>query len=577
MKALRVQSVATVAAAALAVLTSCTGHIGSTTASGDTQGAGDNPSGMPTTTDPGTAGASKNWENLASDPPSSVVRLLSQRELGNAIEELVGFRPQALSQLPVDKHDLVYDRVVDAQTISSLHEDAFEAIADEIADKLLANDFSKVVASCAPASALGADSAALGTSRRPCILAVIDSLAPRAFRRALDADQRAALVDLYDKAASYRDGARQLVHGIFRSPSFLYLVEYGQPIAGRADALALTDDEVAARLSFGLCETLPDDTLRAAAAAGKLHDPDDIAREATRLLSLPCAKSTVQSFWSQWFRLAKLEGLTRDATKFPEWTPALSTAVLHESQQFFDYLTWEKKGSLHDIFAARTSVVGSALAPLYGLSGLGDTPSPIDLPPERRGILTQPSILSITSDPDASSPVKRGVFVLQSVLCQKLPQRPQNLVISTPAANNAKTTRERWAQHSSNPACSFCHQALDPVGFAMEDFDAIGRHRTTENGLPIDASGGIPSLDIPDRTVSGAGQLSDKVADLDAARACFSRQWMRFALGRLEVSADVPNLESIVSVTQSNGDLQTAFLSLARTPAFRERPRAITP
>jgi len=166
---------------------------------------------------------------------------------------------------------------------------------------------------------------------------------------------------------------------------------------------------------------------------------------------------------------------------------------------------------------------------------------------------------------------------LQSVLCQKLPQRPQNLVISTPAANNAKTTRERWAQHSSNPACSFCHQALDPVGFAMEDFDAIGRHRTTENGLPIDASGGIPSLDIPDRTVSGAGQLSDKVADLDAARACFSRQWMRFALGRLEVSADVPNLESIVSVTQSNGDLQTAFLSLARTPAFRERPRAITP
>ncbi len=504
------------------------------------------------------------------------MRLLSQRELGNAIEALVGFRPQALAQLPTDKHDLVYDRVVDAQTVSSLHEDAFEAIADEIADKLLASDFSNVVASCAPASALGTDGAALGTARRPCLQAVVDSVAPRAFRGALAADERAALLDLYDKAASYRDGARQVVHGIFRSPSFLYLVEYGQPIAGRADALALTDDEVAARLSFGLCETLPDNELRAAATAGQLHDPEDIARHAARLFGLPCAKATVQSFWTQWFRLAKLDGLVRDATKYPEWTPTLASAVQRESQQFFDHLMWEKPGSLHDVFVARTSVIGSAVAPLYGLSGLGDQPAPIDLPPERRGILTQPSILAITSDPDASSPVKRGVFVLQSVLCQKLPQRPQNLAIMTPAPNNAVTTRERWAQHSNNPSCSFCHQMLDPVGFAMEDFDAIGRHRTTENGLPIDASGGVPSLGIADHTVTGAGQLSDVVADLDAVKACFSRQWMRFALGRLEVSADVPNLEPVMSITKSNGDLQQAFLSLVRTPAFRQRPRATT-
>jgi hypothetical protein len=562
----------------VALLGACTGQIGTTAPEQGARNQNGEPGtpGSPVSGSDPMTGASPAWATLSTNAPTSVVRLLSQRELGNAIETLVGFRPQSLSSLPADRHDLVYDRVVDAQTISSLHEDAYEAIADEIADKLIASDFASLVPSCKPAAALGTDGAALGTSRRPCIQAVIDGIAPRAFRRALDPDQRAALLDLYDQAMSYRDGARQVVHGIFRSPSFLYLVEYGQPIAGQADALALTDDEIAARLSFGLCETLPDDALRSAAAAGKLHDPDDIAREATRLLALPCAKATVQSFWTQWFRLSKLNGLTRDAMKYPEWTPTVATAVATESSQFFDYITWDRSGSLHDLFATKKSVIGSALAPLYGLSGLADTPAPVDLPAERRGILTQPSILAITSDPDASSPVKRGVYVLQSVLCQSLPQRPQNLVITTPAANDAKTTRERWAQHSSNPACSFCHQMLDPVGFSMEDFDAIGRHRTTENGLPIDASGGIPSLNIPDHSVTGAGELSDKVADLDAARTCFSRQWLRFALGRMEVSADVPDLDPIAAVARSNGSLQSAFLSLVRTPAFRQRPRVTT-
>jgi Protein of unknown function (DUF1588)/Protein of unknown function (DUF1592)/Protein of unknown function (DUF1595)/Protein of unknown function (DUF1585)/Protein of unknown function (DUF1587) len=513
-------------------------------------------------------------DSLPANAPSSVVRMLSQRELGNAIQALIGVRPQALSQLPADKHDLVYDRVVESQTVSSLHEDAFEAIADEVADKLLANDFGGVVPSCTPAAALGTDGAALGTARRPCIAAVIDALGPRAFRRALDPEQRTALLALYDQAASYRDGARLVVHGIFRSPSFLYLIEYGQPIPGRTDVRALTDDEVAARLSFGLCEMLPDDGLRAAAAAGQLHDANGIALQAERLLALPCAKTTVQSFWAQWFRLARLDGLARDATKYPQWNATLATAARNESQRFLDHVTWETSGSLRDVFSAHVSVLDATLAPVYGLTGLTATPTLVDLPPERRGILTQPSILALTSDMDASSPVKRGVFVLQSLLCQKLPQRPQNLAVTTPAVNDAVTTRQRWAQHSSDAACSFCHQTLDPVGFAMEDFDAIGRHRTTENGQPVDASGGIPSLGVPDRSLTGAAQLSDVLAGRDELRACFSRQWLRFALGRLEAHSDVTALMPLVDVARADGSIKQAFLALVRSEAFRQRPRA---
>jgi hypothetical protein len=165
------------------------------------------------------------------------------------------------------------------------------------------------------------------------------------------------------------------------------------------------------------------------------------------------------------------------------------------------------------------------------------------------------------------------MFVIQSILCRGVPPRPENLAITTPPANDAVTTRDRWAQHSNNPACSFCHRVLDPVGFALEDFDAIGRYRKTENGLPVDASGGVPSIGVPDKTISGGAQLSEAIADRDEVRACFSRQWLRFALGRLEAAGDAAALAPIMDVTRSNGTIKQALLALVRSEAFRQRPR----
>src|SRR5262245_35275295 len=154
--------------------------------------------------------------------PSSVVRLLSRRELGNAIEALVGFRPDALDMLPADNTDLGYDRIVESQTISSLHEDAHIAIADEIAERLLQDELATVTADCTPTGALDTDGPELGASRRPCIEAFVDALAPLAFRRPLEDDERTAMLQLYDDAQLYRDGTRQVVRAIFRSPSFLF-------------------------------------------------------------------------------------------------------------------------------------------------------------------------------------------------------------------------------------------------------------------------------------------------------------------------------------------------------------------
>lgn len=503
--------------------------------------------------------------------PSSVIRLLSRRELGNAIEALVGFRPDALAMLPSDNTDLGYDRIVESQTISALHEDAHIAIADEIAERLLQDELATITPECTPSGALDVDGPELGVARRPCLEAFVDALVPLAFRRPLADDERTALLQLYDDAQSYRDGARQIVRAIFRSPSFLFLVEYGDAASGDGEAIDLTDWEAAARISFALCETLPDDELRAAAAAGELRDPEAITAHAERLLQQPCARETLRSFWAQWLHLAELTGLTRDPTYYPDFDPALGDAMRRETEGFLDWLMWEDPGSLRDVFAARFSVLDADIGALYGIDGLGDTATPTDLPDERRGVLTHPSVLAVTSDPDATSPVERGVFVLRTLLCQSLPPRPKDVQVTEPALDDAKTTRERWAQHSQDPACSYCHQILDPVGFAMEDFDAIGRHRDVENGLPIDAHGGIPSLGVEDGSIVGAAQLSELVADRAELRYCFARQWTRFALGRLEAQTDAPTLGSITDIVADDGTLMDAFASVASTPAFRQR------
>ncbi len=533
---------------------------------------GDTETGSDTASDSGsdTPGAGPGTPAELPGEPSTVVRLLSRRELGNAIEALVGIRPDALDQLPADNTDLGFDRIVESQTISSLHEDAHAAIADEISAHLLSEDLAAITPACAPASALPNDGPALASARRPCVAAFVDVLTPLAFRRPIDDDERTQLLDLYDAAEGYRDGARQVIRAIFRSPNFLFLIEHGTGAVANG-AIALTDHEVAARISFALCETVPDTELRAAADAGMLGDADAITAQAERMLRLPCARETLRSFWTQWLRLGRLEGISRDAALYPDFDTATADAMRRETEAFIDHLLWTDPSGLREVFVARFSILDARTGPLYGIDGLGDEPTRTELPEQRRGVLTHPSVLTVTSDTDATSPVKRGVFVLRSLLCQALPPVPTDIVIEEPPPSDAQTTRERWAQHSADPACSYCHRILDPVGFAMEDFDAIGRHRDVENGRPIDAHGGIPSLGVDDGTLEGAAELSELIADREELRRCFARQWTRFALGRREARTDEPSLTAIGDVVAGDGSLQEAFAALADSPAFRQR------
>jgi hypothetical protein len=347
------------------------------------------------------------------------------------------------------------------------------------------------------------------------------------------------------------------------------LIERGAPVAGAPGLLALDDYEVAARLSLFACETLPDATLMAAADAGQLRTPDQIGAQAQRLFALPCARKTVGRFFSQWFHLDRVATIMPDTTANPLFTPDARQGMIDEDQRFLDYLTWDSPSPLSTVFNADFSFVDSRLGPIYGLTGLGATPTKVTMPPERRGLLTHAGLLTALSNPAATSPVRRGAFVYRKILCQDISPPPPTLDTSPPKDDPTKTTRQRYALRTEVGVCAGCHSTINPVGYALENFDAIGKLRDTDNGLPVDATGSIPGMGVTG--LDGGASLSSAVADLDELRVCFAREWLRFSLGRQESQADVTSLRPIVDLARGGAPMQDLMVALVKTFAFSHR------
>jgi hypothetical protein len=455
--------------------------------------------------------------------------------------------------------------------VTAAHLEAFAAIAEEISGWLTPQRLGALVRACAVAAPLPADGPELASKRRPCVEALVDQLGPRVLRRPLAAAKRASLLALYAAAGSYAEGLRLVVQGLFAAPEFLYVVEQGKPVPGKAALFALDDGEIATRLSLFLCETVPDPPLLAAAAAGALHLPEQIAAQAERLFALPCARRAVARFFAQWLKVDKVLGLVRDAQLFPRFDDRTRQAMAREQERFIDAVVWGLGGRLADLFTAAFTFVDRDLAPLYDLAFADDQPHRVDLPAQRRGLLTQPSLLAVTSTQRETSPVQRGAFVLKELLCQTLPRPPDELNVSPPVEVPNTTTRSRWERHSADPACAVCHKLIDPIGFAMEDFDPIGRYRTTDGALAVNSTGGLPLMGIENGKLHGAAQVGAAIAGSQELEACFARQWLRFGLGRLDGPADARALGELGEGLRAGGSLRSTMLSLARTFAFRHR------
>ena len=414
-------------------------------------------------------------------------------------------------------------------------------------------------------------------ARRACGLALADTLGERAFRRPLSSDERALVHAAFEEGArtSFWEGVRSVIELVLQSPQLLYVVETGTPVDGHPGFYALDDWELATRLALLAWEAPPDDALIEAARSGELARPEVLRAHAERLFADPRARATVQRFTRQWLELDEVALITRPAELFPEFTPALRDAMVEETRLFLEDTIWESGGGVRELLTSRRSVVTPELASIYGVATTAEGPARIELPAERRGLLTQPGILAAHSQSNQTSPVQRGVFVLERLLCVDLPPPPDSVPIVPPSVEDTdpsmpRTTRERWAAHSDEPACAGCHTQIDPVGFTFEAFDGIGRHRTEERGLPIDTVGGVPTHGLADGSIAGAAAMAEALADLPETADCLARQWLRFGLGRLERDTDAAALEVLGESLETDGIL-AMLVALVDTDAFRHR------
>jgi Protein of unknown function (DUF1592)/Protein of unknown function (DUF1588)/Protein of unknown function (DUF1585)/Protein of unknown function (DUF1587)/Protein of unknown function (DUF1595)/Ca-dependent carbohydrate-binding module xylan-binding len=337
------------------------------------------------------------------------------------------------------------------------------------------------------------------TTRKEASEQVIRRLATRAFRRPATDDEVARLVKLAEQARGEGDNFEQSIQvalqAILISPHFLYRMEL-DPVGQEGKPRNLNDLEVASRLSYFLWSSMPDEELLNLATAGKLRQDGNLEKQTRRLLVDAKSKALAENFAGQWLELRSLDLRTPDKQLFPRYDDGLKRAMRTETEMFFETIVREDR-SIFDLLAADFTFVNEKLAEHYGLKDVrGDAFRRVSLAgTERGGILTQASILTVTSNPNRTSPVKRGKWILENILGSPPPPPPPNVPeLKEPQAGVAKgTLRERLEQHRVNPGCASCHKSMDPLGFALENFDAIGAWRDKEGDSPIDSAGQLPS------------------------------------------------------------------------------------
>jgi len=316
----------------------------------------------------------------------------------------------------------------------------------------------------------------------------------------------------------------------------------------------------------------------AAADANALTTADQVAAQATRLLADPKAHPAVSQFFSEWMGVDEIANAPKDPTVYPTYTPDVRDAMQQETLAFADWVMWQSDAKLGTLLTAPVSFVNQSLATIYGVSGItGDTLQQVALDPtQRAGIITQAGVMTVLGKADRSSPVLRGEFIRDSLFCQPVAPPPQNIVITPPAVMPGVSTREMFTMHSTVEPCKSCHALMDPIGFGFENYDGIGRWRTTDQGQPVDASGALTGTDI-DGTFNGAVDLAHKLAQSGEVRDCVATEWFRYAMGRGESADDACALASLKqSFSASQSDIRQLLVAVTQTVTFRYR-NEVTP
>ena len=421
----------------------------------------------------------------------------------------------------------------------------------------------------------------------PCAGQILSSLARRAYRRPVTEADTAPLLAAYaagrEAGGGFEEGVRWALEALLVSPKFLFRVERDPADATPGAPYRVSDLDLASRLSFFLWSSIPDDQLLEAAARGDLDDPERRAREVRRMLDDPRSGALVENFAGQWLYLRNLRTVAPDATRFPEFDDNLREALRRETELFVTSQLREDR-SVHDLLRADYTFVNERLARHYGIPNVyGNHFRRVTHGDDRRpGLLGHGSILTVTSYPHRTSPVVRGKWLLENLLGAPPPPPPPEvpeLVEDDGEADRPATMRERMAQHRASPACATCHAKIDPLGFALENFDAVGRWRThdgdpadpTGAAAPIDASGALPD-GVP---FDGPAAFRDALLGEPWARefaATVTEKLLTYALGRGLDHRDAPAVRSILRDAAPNGyRWSSLILGIVESVPFRMR------
>jgi hypothetical protein len=341
---------------------------------------------------------------------------------------------------------------------------------------------------------------------------------------------------------TFETGVQRVLERVLTDPEFLFRIERVPAGVAPGNTYRISDLELASRLSFFLWSSGPDDELLDLAAHGRLKDDAVLAKQVQRMLTAPQA-AAMQNFFAQWLHIRDLNTVRPDPSLFPEFTENIRAAFQRETDLFLESQLHEDRSAM-DLLTANYTFVNEPLARLYGIPGVyGSNFRRVALPDSTRaGILGQGSVLTVTAYPNRTSPVIRGKWVLDNLLGAAPPPPPAN-VPSLPEDQAAGTMRERMEQHRKNPVCAGCHARMDPIGFALENFDAIGRWRTEDANKPIDATGTLPGG--PPFNGPAAFRRALLPAYQDAFLSTVCEKLLTYALGRGVEYYDMPAVRKI--------------------------------
>jgi hypothetical protein len=467
--------------------------------------------------------------------PKPALRRLTHAQYNNTVRDLLGDESRLADRFPEEDFVKGFKNQYQSQSISPLQAESYSDAAEKLARSAFRGGDTHGLIPCKPESPT-------------CRNQFIAAFGKKAFRRPLLPAEVDRYARLFATTPTFLAGAQLTVEAMLQSPAFLMRTENGENPQW-------TPYETASRLSYFLWNTMPDAALMRAAEVGELNTPQGVEAAARRMVNDPRLRQSFDEFLEEWLRFDRLTGSVKDRGRFPLYTPELALAMTEETRRLASDLAWNDRDFMQ-LFSADYTFLSSPLATLYKLPAPPSEFARVALPAAagRAGIVGQGTFLGLTSKPEETSPTARGLFVREQFLCQEVPPPPPGVNTNLPAnsKNAPRTNQERLAMHLTNETCASCHTLIDPIGFGLEKFDAIGQRRDTlsirfepghgEKGktetveVPLKSEGSI--VGIADSAFDSPRALGAVLARSPQCQECVVKQLFRYSMGRRETAQD---------------------------------------